>query len=129
MHTTWRGPMRVVSVSHSEYTLLDLVNNKQTVFSMTQLKPFLFDPSITNPVDVARRDYLEFFVKKVIGMRGDITRYNSLEFHVKWLNYDDTKSSWEPWKNLRCTEQLHKFLIERNLKKLIPRQFRENYPE
>ena len=129
MHTTWRGPMRVVSVSHSEYTLLDLVNNKQTVFSMTQLKPFLFDPSITNPVDVARRDYLEFFIEKVIGMRGDITRYNSLEFHVKWLNYDDTKNSWEPWKNLRCTEQLHKFLIERNLKKLIPRQFRENYPE
>ena len=107
--------MRVVSVSHSEYTLLDLVNNKETVFNMALLKPFLFDPSITNPVDVARRDYLEFFVEKVIGMRGDISRYNSLEFHVKWLSYDDTKNSWEPWKNLRCIEQLHKFLIVQNL--------------
>ena len=94
---------------------------------MALLKPFLSDPSITNPVDVARRDYLEFFVEKIIEMRGDIKRYNSLELHVKWLNYDDTINSWEPWKYLRCTEQLHKFLTERNLKKLIPRQFRENY--
>ena len=94
---------------------------------MALLKPFLFDPSIINPVDVARRDYLELFVEKVIGMRGDITRYNSLEFQVKWLNYDDSHNSWEPWKNLRCTEQVHRFLIGRNLKKLIPRQFRDNY--
>ena len=97
----------------------------ETVFNMALLKPFLFYPSITNPVEVARRDHLEFFVEKVIGMRGDITRYNSLEFHFKWLNYDNTKNSWESWKNLRCA--LDKFLIERNLKKLIPRQFRENY--
>ena len=96
MHTTWRGSMRVMSVSHSKCTLLNSVNNEETVFHMALLKPFLFDPSITNPVDVARRDNVAFFVKKVIGMRGDITRYNSLNFYVKWLQYDDDKSSWEP---------------------------------
>lgn len=37
MHTQWRGPMRVVAVNHAEYTLLNLVTNKEVIYHMTQL--------------------------------------------------------------------------------------------
>lgn len=121
MHTVWRGPMRVVSVSHAEYTLLDLISLKHKIYHMTQLKQFCFDPAITDPVDIARRDYLEFFIENIVDMRGNPSRFNSLEFHV------DDRNTWEPWKNLRATDKLHRFLIEKNLKRLIPRQFKENY--
>ena len=96
-------------------------------YHMTQLKEFIFDPQHTDPVDVARRDYLEFFIEEVIDIRGLISNYGSLEFEVKWLNYPSDKNTWEPWKNLRKTEKLHRFLISKNLRHLIPREFRSDY--
>ena len=94
---------------------------------MSQLKPFLFDPLHTDPSDVARRDYLEFFIEEIIDIRGQTSNYGTLEFEVKWLNYPSENNSWEPWKNLRKTEKLHLFLIRKNLRHLIPREFRLDY--
>lgn len=125
MHTLWRGPMRVVSIERAEYTLLDLISNKDKKYHMTQIKQFHFDPAQTDPIDISRRDYLEFFIEHIIEFRGDIKRYNSLEFKIKWLNFGEDRNTWEPWKNLRCTEKLHLFLISKNLKRLIPRQLHD----
>jgi hypothetical protein len=36
------------------------------------MKPFLFDSAITDPLDVARRDHMEFFVEQILDHRGDI---------------------------------------------------------
>ena len=44
---------------------------------MTQLKPFVFDPMTTDPTDIARRDYLEFFIEDVLDMKGDISSYGT----------------------------------------------------
>jgi hypothetical protein len=44
------------------------------------MKPFLCDPAITNPVDVARRDHMEFFVEKNLSHRGLPKRS-----HIKFL--------------------------------------------
>jgi hypothetical protein len=40
-------------------------------------------------LDVARRDHMEYFVEIILDMKGDIKRRSSLEFLVKWLNYDE----------------------------------------
>jgi hypothetical protein len=45
--------------TESEYLLLDLVNNKQKSYHVSDMKPFTFDPLKTDPVDIARRDYFE----------------------------------------------------------------------
>ena len=127
IHTLWRGPFRVVSNYFAEYTLLDLVTDKHVKYHMTQLKPFHFDPMRTDPIDIARRDYLEFFVEEILDMTGNISQYGTLKFHVKWLNYPQECNTWEPWKHLRKTEKLHRFLIRKNLKHLIPRQFKLDY--
>jgi hypothetical protein len=87
------------------------------------MKPFIFDPLNTNPLDIARRDYLEFFIEKILEMAGDVKKVSTLDFHVKWLGYDDTYNLWLPWKDLRQTDILHSYLKEKNLGNLIPKKF------
>ena len=66
LHTPWKGPLRVISGSKSKFKLLDLITNKEKDYNVTDLKPFYFDPLVVNPVDVARKDYLEFFIEKIL---------------------------------------------------------------
>ena len=88
------------------------------------MKPFIFNTDLVDPVDVARRDYMEFFIENVISYRGNLKRKTELEFQVMWLGYDETHNSWEPYANLRDSDQLHVFLRQNNLLRLIPRKFR-----
>jgi hypothetical protein len=122
-HTFWRGPLKVISNDKSEYQLHDLVQNKTKPYHVSDMKPFVFDPLLTNPLDIARRDYLEFFVEKVLDMRGDPKRLQSLTFYIKWLGYDETHNTWEPWKEVRDVGVLHTYLRANNLTKIIPKKF------
>jgi hypothetical protein len=45
---------------------------------------------------------------------------------VKWLGYDDTYNSWEPWKNVRDTDKVHDYLRANNMEKFIPKKFQTN---
>ena len=123
LHTFWRGPMRVISGNNSRYKLYDLVTHKETTFHTSDMKPFLFDPALTDPLDVARRDHMEFFVEAILDHRGNIKRKTTLEFYVKWLNYPDNENSWTPYSHLRDTDQLHEYLRSKNLQRLIPKKF------
>ena len=115
--------MRVISCSNSHYKLLDLVTHKEKVYHTSDMKPFLYDSTITEPLDVARRDHMEFFVESVIDMKGDPNRKTSLEFLVKWLNYDDTHNRWTHYADLRDNQHLHDHLTSKNLRRLIPKKF------
>ena len=123
LHTNKMGPMRVISNNLNTYVLLDLVNNKQKHYHITDLTPFIFDPSIVDPLDVARKDYLEFFIDKIIEHRGNTKRKKSLEFLIQWVGYDSSYNSWEPWNNFRDTECLHEYLRDKGLSNLIPKKF------
>jgi hypothetical protein len=57
LHTIWKGPLRVISGKKNTYLLFDPVNNKEKYYHVTHMKPFHFDPSHTDPVDIARWDY------------------------------------------------------------------------
>lgn len=127
MHTHWSGPYKVVSHKDNEYTLLDLVTTRTKKYHVSQLKQFRYNPINTDPTDIARRDHLEFFVEKILEFNGDCSKVSSLQFKVKWMGYDETYNSWEPWSALRDTEQLHRYLIEVKLQHLIPRKFKDNY--
>jgi transposase InsO family protein len=123
LHTYWRGPLKVVSGENSRYTLYDLVTQKTSQFHVSAMKPFLFDPSITNPLDVARRDHMEYFVEDILDHRGKHQRTH-IEFLVKWLNYPSDKNTWEPYSSLRDVDKLHDYLRHNNMTKLINKQHR-----
>ena len=73
------------------------------------------------PLDIARRDYMEYFIEKVIAHRGDPGRVSTLWFQVKWLNFDETHNTWEPWSGIRLTNAVHAYLREINLVRLFPK--------
>ena len=90
MHILWRGPLRVLSNRQGEYTILNLITLKNVKYHMSQLKTFLFNSMHTDPTDVARRDYLEFFIEEIVDMRGNISSYGSvcIELNKKVFNCD-----------------------------------------
>ena len=71
------------------------------------LKKFKYDSEVDVPADTARHDYMEFVVEMILNHSGDTKKPTAMSFQVKWLNYDDTHNSWEPWKNLRLCKALH----------------------
>ena len=124
LHTIWRGPLRVLRYQDSQYTLLDLITKKEKVYHISDMKPFVFDPLHTDPQDVARHDYLEFFVEAVLEHKGNPSLKSTMEFKIKWLGYNDSHNSWEPYSNLRDLDILHDYLSQQNLSRLIPKKFR-----
>ena len=82
LHTKWMGPFKVMSYNKDQYTLLNLITNKTRDVHVRRLKQFLFDRTKISPIDTARRDYMEFYIEKIMTHTG-----------VKWLNYDQSESS------------------------------------
>ena len=124
LHTQWLGPMKVLGHIESEYRLLNLITLKEKLYHAQHMKSFIFNPHSTSPTDVARRDYLEFFVEEILQHTGNHRKLSTLQFLVKWHTYDDTHNSWEPYTNLRKTACLHNYLRGKNLQSLIPAEFR-----
>jgi hypothetical protein len=115
--------MRVVSGSNSRYTLYDLVTNKEKDYHVSDMKEFLYDASVVDPLDVARRDHMEYFVEAILDHRNTQTR-TTAEFLVKWLTYPDSANTWEPYSNLRDVGVLHDYLKRNKLQRLINKQHR-----
>ena len=125
LHAEWKGPLKVICGSNSKYILLDLINNKEKEYHVSDMKPFFFNPLSTNPLDVARRDYLEFFLEAIIDHKGDKrSRRTDLEFLCKWQGYDDDFNTWEPFANVRDTKVCHDYLALHDMSKFIPTKFR-----
>ena len=123
-HTKLRGPLRVVNKMGAIYTCENLVTNKLEDFHIKLLTPFLYDPAITSPNEVAYRDNQHFIVTEILAhrfnKRGD-NKSSDLTFLTKWG--DDTQS-WEPFHNLRSNRELHKYLKAHKLQRYIPKQFK-----
>jgi transposase InsO family protein len=125
LHTTWKGPLRVISGSESKYLLLDLITNKEKDYHVTDMKPFFFNPLTIDPIDVARKDYLEFFVEAILDHKGTKkSKKKTLEFYIKWLGYDSEFNTWEPYANIRDTKICHNYLASHDMNIHIPKKFK-----
>ena len=76
------------------------------------------------PMDSARRDYMEFYIVAITAHKGNTKKVATLTFFVKWLNYSEKHNSWEPWSALRLTDQLHTYLKNVGLKAMVPHNLR-----
>jgi hypothetical protein len=129
LHPRLKGPYQVVNKRKDKYTLRNLLTNSMEDFHITSLHPYYQNAQFISPQEVILRDKDEFQIETVLAHRGDTTKLSSLQFQVKWLGYDDSVNSWEPWKTIRATTQLHNYLISQNLQNLIPKAFRHEYPQ
>jgi transposase InsO family protein len=124
LHTLLKGPLRVIQGAESKFTLLDLITNKEKDYHVSDIRPFIFDPLLTDPTDVARKDYLEFFIEAILKHSGSKTsKKSNLRFYIKWLGYDDDRNSWEPFSNIRDMTVCHEYLRSHGMANHIPKKF------
>ena len=116
--------MRVIKGLNSRYTLLDIITGKEKDYHVSDMRPFVFDSALVDPLDIARRDRMEFFIDKMSDHRGKLSQGKSLQFFVSWMGYDQSDDFWEPCANLRDSTHLRSYLREKNLTQLIPSNFR-----
>ena len=65
LHTNWKGPKRVIKGLNSCYTLLGLITGKEKDYHVSDMKPFVLDSALVDPLDIARCYKMEFFIKKI----------------------------------------------------------------
>jgi hypothetical protein len=125
LHTSWRGPYRVVNRQGSAYALQDMHTLKTFNVHVSLLKKYFSGSKKTDAQATALADKQFFIVEKVLSHHGD-TRYKSLlTFQVKWEGSDETTR--EPWSHLRNNVKLHEYLASKpKLRSLIPPEFRVN---
>jgi hypothetical protein len=111
------GPFQVVNRLGDIYTIKNLLDGKPFDTHISALRPFFYDPLRINPKDVAVANAREFYIDRILSHRGDINAKTKMEFLVRWLDYTEDDDSWEPFGNLRNTEQLITYM--RNDPKLV----------
>ena len=123
-----KGPMLVQSFKKSEYTLLDITTNDTSRVHISRIKPFYFDESLHDPYEIAQKDRDEEVVECILRHYPEIdksTNKSTLDFEVKWLNQDSSNNRWLPWRELSNNSLLHKYLLDKGFKRLIPYKYRE----
>ena len=122
LHAPLAGPYRVVSSIDGKYTLQNIVTEELTECHVSRLRPFYYDePDV--PRQTAMRDSQQWDVDYIIEHSGHPDKRSEMYFKVKWLNYDVSSATWEPYSHLRDNEKLHEYLRTNKLKRLIPRKF------
>jgi hypothetical protein len=119
MEMRYKGPYKVVNFVGSAYSVQNLVNHKMITTHITNLRPFFYDPRETDPMEVALQNEEEFFIETILAHRGDRTRRKTMEFKVHWKGESIDDATWEPYSNLRDTDQLLDYLRKNKLKTLI----------
>jgi transposase InsO family protein len=116
---TKRGPYRVVNIQGSQYTIQDLVTEKNLDTHISNLSPFNYDPTKTDPMEVAMNEQGQFFVDRILDHRGDKSRRKTMEFLVQWRGLDPSYNTLEPYSELRDNEYLLDYLREHRMTSLI----------
>lgn len=119
------GPYEVMGHIRDKYEVRNLVDNGVTYVHISRLRKFNYDPIHTDPNEVALQDNQEFIVEKILDHEGTIMNKTQMRFLVKWLGFDDTANSWEPWydngSGLRDNKVLHQYLRDRGWGFIIPK--------
>ena len=125
--THLRGPLKVISSNKDDYTLENLITRKDEHHHVTGLRKFDFNPNITDPLQVARRDYYStFIVDKILAHVGNKRIFKSKwDFKVRWQGYDETEDLWLPYSEVKDLEVFHTYVTKNNLPKfLIPQKYK-----
>jgi hypothetical protein len=122
---THDGPFQVINKIGDIYTIENLVTGKPFDCHITSLRPFIFDPLRVNPKEVAVQNNQKFYIEKILAHRGNPKKRTTMEFQVRWLGYSSDHDSWEPYSNLRDTDQLIDYLKTHRLKSLIQHKHKQ----
>jgi hypothetical protein len=124
--THLKGPMVVLSSKGSDYAIRDLSTHVVKHVHVGRLRPFHYDPAVTDPKEVAAADISEFYVEAIIDhMPKGFKRppRAELRFLVKWLGYEASEHTLEPWKNLKTNSVVHAYCRANNMTSIVSKAY------
>ena len=87
--------MKVVGFEKDAYELLNLVTRTVDTVHVSRIYPFLFDPEVIDPENVAIRDQGEFIVEDIVDALMDhLLPKTQWSFKVRWAGYDESFDEW-----------------------------------
>ena len=118
-----QGPFQVISFQEQTYILRDMASGKELPpVNIHRLRPYQYDSSRTNPVQIRTKDRKnQFIVEEILGHTGHLQRKKSLLFKVLWEGHDEPTE--EKWENVYDCSRLHDYLRDNNLSQYIPDKF------
>jgi hypothetical protein len=90
-----KGPYLVVGINKAIYKLRDQLTGKEFSLHISNLAPFRYDSTRTNPKDVAMHDALEFEIEQILSHRGSRYKRKEMELLVRWKGFSQEHDSWE----------------------------------
>ena len=72
----------ILWLSHESYQRIKfpLYTPRPHNYHVSDMKPFVFDSVIVDPLDIARGDQMDFFIEKILDHRGKLSHRKSLQF-------------------------------------------------
>jgi transposase InsO family protein len=127
------GPYRVDHHEGSTYYLRNLVSGKLESYHIKELRPFHYDETSDNPIEIANRDEQRFVVERILDHRPRVKKVSllrrassRLQFLVKWRGYPDSANTWENYHDLRHNVSLHTYLRTNKMKSLLPAIYKDS---
>jgi hypothetical protein len=77
-----------------------------------------------DPVEVAARNAVEFFIDRISGHRGKTLKCTNLEFLVSWKGYSAKDDTWEPYKAVCKTQAFVDYCYANRLTSLVNKALR-----
>jgi hypothetical protein len=120
----WRGPFLITHRQINPlsgryiYTLLNLVSKSEHNADISQLKPFYYDGTFVNPLNIAVKDTDEFVVEDIVDHQ--IFDDGSSSWRVRWAGYDPSEDTWEPWSNIKDVDKFHLYCFDKQLHQFLP---------
>lgn len=127
LSSRWEGPMEVREFHEKEsaYTVRDLTNMKEYIVHISRIKEYNHDNNRENARNIAGKDRRQWSVEKIVTHKGSKKNKTSMIFVVKWLDFDESQNTEEPWENLKDCSVFHRYLKENKMENLIPRRYKE----
>jgi hypothetical protein len=113
------GPWLVESIKGNDVTLRNLVYDNIRHINITQITPFVYDAEITDPYVEAMKDKQEYRVQEIVDIENVNGLRSLIRVKVRWTGYGPEEDSWVSWKDIRENVQLHKYLRDNGLGRLI----------
>ena len=135
LRTFYSGPFKVIRQSEDTVFVQSLIDSTITPVISADLKFYANAPEIhdIDPAEVARSDDQEWVVEKILEHEcSNPKNISSYQFKVRWAGFTEESDLWLPWSDdpgdpgsgLHNNEIVHKYLIDNNLVKVLPRQYR-----
>ena len=109
----YRGPYRVISSQDGTLQIQNLITEQQHEVLTNHVKQFRYDPNIVDPKTIALHAESEFYIDKIVDIRGTRKKQRfqrkKLELLVRWTGYEQRHDTWVDYGQVKTSDVFIKY--------------------